>query len=172
MAHFIFRSISVTLFALITQSAYAIQVKAEDVSNQVITCDQNNPLLKDTKTPACLTVPPGTLAVTATLDTNEDISALNELHVVIQYQGIFYKYGGMTSNNVKKRWMAPPTNKTVDALVEPSFTRAAFDTKGIMRFVYLGDFAAKKGAEIHVGTRAATNEPFSPQNMKHIYTVQ
>lgn len=169
MKYFVLRAIAATLVVFSFQSAHAVQFQVEDVSNKLFGCDSE--LLRQLKPGTCIGMPDNTLFVTATLEAGEDISALNELHIVATHQGQFYKYDGKAPGN---RWKMAFVDATLDASSEPSIVRAPWEKNLVARYVRLGDIAAKKGAAIYVGvgTKVGTGMQFLPKNIKQIFTVK
>lgn len=156
-------AIAATFIALSSQSAHAVQFSVQDVSKQVITC--NSALLREFKPGTCIVVPDNTLAITATLDTGEDASVLNELYLAVLHQGKYYKYDGKAGGRGNK-WKAASASEVANAS-EPSIVRAPFETDSVARYIALGDMAGKKGAEMYVGVKTA-----SGMSAKRVFTLK
>lgn len=161
------------LACVFSQSASAVQFTVEDISNRIITCE--GPLVQNFKPGTCISIPDATLAITATLDVGEDVSALNELDYVILHGGNAYHFESDTTSEASDRWRqmaaVPPYASTL-SFKRASSQRLPFETQAVWRMVPMGQYYKQKGAQLFVGARENANAVFHPARVKMVHEVK
>lgn len=166
------------LSAMLAAPAFALQLTAADVSNQIVSCD--SPLLHDKPAGSCLANPADTLVVTAKLDAGDDPSMLNLVYVLLRKGGQTYLYNGDPTapaamgqagiGRWKRTSMAFDT--TLVAADASTFVRAPFETDTVSRQVSIADIKSLKGAEVWVGVRKADGTVFPAGASKKVFTLK